>query len=253
MTTSPRIVDTILAKLSEDVSRNLLRLARAETYPNDRYAQQVAASAKEALAALKPIVATYESAYEGWNRYFVVTSSAGGHIHRGMNCSTCLPATTYGWLPELSGCDEGEMIAEYGTAACTVCFPDAPAHPEYKKAEAKDKAEEEAKKNAECPGSRLSPDDWNGRSRYAKCPHCDDVPAITRNGKLRAHKRLRYVEVPCTRSGKKVTKNDWVFDPNSTKSRNGLDTLSCGCGSYPNVIDGVIEAHSREKKKEVRG
>lgn len=61
----------------------------------------------------------------GWKRYFVVRN-VGGHIHRGMDCTTCFDTTSFGWLPELSDCDEAEMVATYGEMACTVCFPDAP-------------------------------------------------------------------------------------------------------------------------------
>lgn len=60
-----------------------------------------------------------------WNRYFIVKNN-NGHVHRGMNCTTCYLTTQYGWLIELADCDEAEMVAEYGELACTVCFPDAP-------------------------------------------------------------------------------------------------------------------------------
>lgn len=88
-----------------------------------------------------------------WNRYFIVL---GGHVHRGMSCSTCHPTTKYGWLPELSGCDESEMVREYGETACTVCFPDAPSmwkamgSPKGKLAREQDaaRAEREAKRAA---------------------------------------------------------------------------------------------------------
>jgi hypothetical protein len=61
----------------------------------------------------------------GWSRYFLVTNT-GGHVHRGMNCSTCFQTTEYAWLVDLADCDEAAMVAEYGEMACTVCFPDAP-------------------------------------------------------------------------------------------------------------------------------
>lgn len=61
-----------------------------------------------------------------WSRFFLVTSSAGGHIHRDMSCSTCHPSTRYGWLPELSGLTEADAVAAQGPRLCSVCFPTAP-------------------------------------------------------------------------------------------------------------------------------
>lgn len=60
-----------------------------------------------------------------WNRFFLVTSSAG-HIHSGMNCSTCRPTTEFAWLPTVSGLTEVEAVAEHGPTLCSVCFPSAP-------------------------------------------------------------------------------------------------------------------------------
>ncbi len=60
-----------------------------------------------------------------WSRFFLVTSSAG-HIHKDMECSTCRPRTTYGWLPQLSGKTEAEAVADQGPMLCSVCFPTAP-------------------------------------------------------------------------------------------------------------------------------
>lgn len=79
-----------------------------------------------------------------WNRYFLVTN-AGGHVHRDMSCSTCFPTTEYAWLPELSGCDEAEMITEFGEKACTVCFPGAPASPAYHAPGRRDRAAQEVR------------------------------------------------------------------------------------------------------------
>lgn len=60
-----------------------------------------------------------------WNRFFLVTSSAG-HVHSSMHCHTCKPTTTYGWLPQLSGKSEEEAVEQLGTVLCSVCFPSAP-------------------------------------------------------------------------------------------------------------------------------
>lgn len=64
--------------------------------------------------------------YTGWSRFFLVTSSAGGHIHSSMDCSTCRISTEYGWLPTLSGLTEEAAVAAHGAILCTVCYPSAP-------------------------------------------------------------------------------------------------------------------------------
>lgn len=82
------------------------------------------AKIEAARNAARPYEAEY-AARGGWLRYFIVNNT-GGHVHRGMNCSTCFDTTQFGWLPSLSDCVESEMVAEYGEMACTICFPDAP-------------------------------------------------------------------------------------------------------------------------------
>lgn len=74
---------------------------------------------------LREEIVRMDRAYTGWSRFFLVTSSAG-HIHSSMNCSSCRPTTTYGWLPQLSGKDEAAAVADCGPTLCTVCFPSAP-------------------------------------------------------------------------------------------------------------------------------
>jgi hypothetical protein len=66
------------------------------------------------------------SQYDGWSRFYLVTSSANGHIHRDTHCSTCRWGTEYAWLPELSGLTEADAVAEYGEILCSVCYPSAP-------------------------------------------------------------------------------------------------------------------------------
>ena len=61
-----------------------------------------------------------------WNRAFLVINS-NGHVHNGMDCSTCFPTTRYEWLVHYSAADEGEIVADAGEMACTVCYPSAPA------------------------------------------------------------------------------------------------------------------------------
>lgn len=84
------------------------------------------------LEALKAEARPYEVEYASrpWNRYFLVAND-NGHVHRGMNCSTCFVTTEYRWLIDLADCDEDAMIEEWGERACTVCFPSAPVNPFY--------------------------------------------------------------------------------------------------------------------------
>jgi hypothetical protein len=136
-TMTPVEVDTVLADLWDRMYRQMDILARTKGYLKltknarlaDEYGAQIA-KADAALAALKVEARPYEAEYQtrGWLRYFLVTNG-NGHVHRGRDCSTCYPSTRYGWLTTLSGCDEAAMVAEYGTDACTVCFPGAPALP----------------------------------------------------------------------------------------------------------------------------
>lgn len=61
-----------------------------------------------------------------WTRAFLVINS-NGHVHNGMDCSTCFPTTRYEWLTYYSAADEDEIVAAAGEQACTVCYPSAPA------------------------------------------------------------------------------------------------------------------------------
>ena len=80
------------------------------------------------LNAIKIEERPLETEYERtrWSRFFMVTSSAGGHIHSDMSCSTCYPTTQYGWLPELSGLTERDAVDAEGPLLCSVCYPSAP-------------------------------------------------------------------------------------------------------------------------------
>jgi hypothetical protein len=95
---------------------------------HDEYADRTVERYNEgrrAVRAAHDAVVAHERAYTGWNRYFLVTSSAG-HVHRSMNCSTCNPRTTYAPVVALSGRTDADAVATLGETLCTVCFPDAP-------------------------------------------------------------------------------------------------------------------------------
>jgi hypothetical protein len=76
-----------------------------------------------ARAAAEPLEAIY--AEYRWSRFFIVNNT-NGHVHSSMHCTTCFVTTAFGWLPELSGGTEEDMVEQFGETACTVCFPSAP-------------------------------------------------------------------------------------------------------------------------------
>jgi hypothetical protein len=86
----------------------------------------IAAEAK-VFAECRATEAPYEAAYTArrWSRFYHVTNT-NGHVHSSRGCSTCFPTTQYGWLTQLSGSTEAELIAVMGDTACTVCYPTAP-------------------------------------------------------------------------------------------------------------------------------
>ena len=131
---------------------------------------------------LKAEVAPFHAEYRRrpWLRYFLVRQ-ANGHVHREMNCTTCYYDTEYGWLTDLSDCDEAAMVKQYGEKACTVCFPNAPVNPDYIRSVEAGKA----KADSTCRGGNYS---YYGR-RYAKCQECGAGASVTPNGALRAHPR----------------------------------------------------------------
>jgi len=154
MIKTPVEIDTQLAELWNERQRIQTNLAsavewflkdkaeferRAETVPTpDAYIETsqgerdaaTIAKYRQQLADIAELEAPLLVAYTGWNRYFLV-SNTNGHVHRGMDCTTCYATTQYRWLVELADCDEAKMVAEWGEVACTVCFPDAPTFKGY--------------------------------------------------------------------------------------------------------------------------
>lgn len=107
--------------------------AEPVTYKN-REAERAIESlgrARKALAAVraeaKPLNEEF-SRRGGWTRAFLA-KSANGHVHNGMDCSTCNKmgkSTSFGWFPEYSGRPESEIVEDAGERACTTCYPTAP-------------------------------------------------------------------------------------------------------------------------------
>lgn len=116
----------------------------------------------------------------GWSRFFLVTSSAGGHIHSSRSCHTCRDTTEYGWLPQLSGQTEEAAVAEHGAILCTACYPTAPVEWTRGKPPAPDT----------CPGSNQQHAGElrrHGQSTYGACPVCGDIQLVGYSG-VRKHK-----------------------------------------------------------------
>lgn len=150
------------------------------------------------LAELAEFAAPYEAEFKrrgGWLRYFLVTNG-NGHVHRGMDCSTCFATTEFAWLIDLADCDEDKMVEEYGEMACTVCFPDAPVHPAWAQSVAEREAAEAKKAASRCAGSGTivsQGDDVDGSMRlyrpWARCPVCGEGVSVTSTYKFRSHKK----------------------------------------------------------------
>ena len=158
------------------------REARIETLEKENEGHREAIAVETASAS--PFQAIYNE--KRWNRYFLVM---GGHVHRGMRCSSCYPTTQYSWLISLADCDETAMVEEYGERACTVCFPNAPTMPAFLRSVANREAEEEAKADAKCPGSGKYVRRSEDRRFY--CPDCHIWIRPTRNQNVRTHDKPR--------------------------------------------------------------
>lgn len=134
-TMTPAEIDTVLAENWGQQARLTAQINHDRPLTDPKFGMRTVVQASDriaentvALRKLQDAARPFETEFTvrgGWHRYFVVRN-AGGHVHRSMHCNTCYPTTTFGWLPELSDCDEAAMVAQYGEMACTVCFPDAP-------------------------------------------------------------------------------------------------------------------------------
>lgn len=119
----------------------------------------------------------------GWKRYYVVPK---GHVHREMTCSTCHPTTVFGWLTELSACDEIAMVEVHGDLACAVCFPEVQTHPAFIASTVARKTREKQLERAQCSMSGQPIVGPLNRMGF-RCPTCGLVVASTRSGSYRQH------------------------------------------------------------------
>ena len=142
-TATPIEIDTALAEIYGRLHPATARLEiakkdlrRAETSAHRSYGQRdierlagYVARARAAVIAIGGEAEPLEAEFDrrgGWTRAFKVINN-GGHIHRSQHCATCFPTTWFGWLPQVSGMDEAEIVELAGMEACSVCYPSAPA------------------------------------------------------------------------------------------------------------------------------
>lgn len=165
------------------------RVAATSTPEQLRPAAEALAKARARIEEIRATIKPFDAEFVrrgGWKRYFLVTK---GHVHRERNCHTCRWNTVYGWLPELSDCDETEMVKVHGDLACAECFPQVLKHPAFIASAKLRKAREDALRDAQCDMSGRSvgklPRTPNGRR--AKCSGCGAIVPITKYGCFRQH------------------------------------------------------------------
>ena len=140
---TPIEIDTELAEIYGRLQPALVRLESArEDYRRARsgstryhYTEhdievraEYVARAQEVVIAIRAEADPFEAEYDrrgGWTRAFKVINN-GGHIHRSRACTTCFPTTWFGWLPQVSGLPEAQIVGLAGVEACSVCYPSAP-------------------------------------------------------------------------------------------------------------------------------
>lgn len=194
-TMTPREIDLLWAQAEETLSP--LRRALAETrksiakyrnwgrgtvpgYLTTRQEQQ-AEALREASMILEPFRAEW-GRRGGWRRFELCM---GGHVHRqSPRCHTLHPTSATTILAELTDLTEREVVERMGYAACTHCFPWAPAVPAFQAGERAAKEAEAAKNANRCPKSGAYAN--AGRSRYVSC-ECGATVSVTRTGMVRAH------------------------------------------------------------------
>lgn len=159
---SPKAIDTAIAELNAqalklqcDQERVRVAIAHKIRVGNNNGAKTTTTTKAlearliemlERHSATSRAVVALDKVYRlfGWTRYYLVPD---GHIHGTQFCSTFDRgefATDVRWLPQESGRTAEDMINEYTTAMCTVCFPDAPAAPAYTEAIRKTEADKQA-------------------------------------------------------------------------------------------------------------
>lgn len=252
---TPQQVDTALAEIYKRASAKRYEIAIQRSYLADekrrtdraywlyREADQPAiqkriAKYEAAIAALRAEVAEimretlpFDAEYDRrpWTRAWIVTSS-DGHVHNTMDCSTCNKVyrkrdgsysdpTEFGWLPQVSGLDEAEIVSLAGEAACTVCYPSAPVETlglpnlldtAERKAEKDARQAEKAEKTAARIAKGVTPDGTTLVVTWER-------PSTRRATRVRPDGLTESFEEPCMRRSSKEIKTEraaelWVVE-----------------------------------------
>ncbi|MET7363192.1 hypothetical protein ABZS76_32810 [Streptomyces sp. NPDC005562] len=136
----------------------------------------------------------------GWQRFFEVTSSNDGHIHKTntrYGCPSFRDSTTFGGHPELSGFTQADAVKALGPTLCSHCFPGAPT--EWRQNPEDVKALAEAGKWCDGGGAMAKMDARTARraSRYVTCHVCGKRGVnVTSAGRLRKHEPEPGTEKP---------------------------------------------------------
>jgi hypothetical protein len=191
---SPTEMDDLFVSAwhKESSTFNIALHYKQEVEKGHTYYEKAAAEAETAYREARAEVRKLDGEWArrgGWSRYWLVVNH-DGHVHRDTNCSTTYPTTQWALPTNLSGMTEEEMIASVGMTACTVCFPEAPVHPEFIRTLAESEEEKAAKLAAQCSGSgEYAQNVSRAYSPYATCHVCGKRGvSVTRGGKLRGHK-----------------------------------------------------------------
>lgn len=155
---------------TDAVNKVIAACAASTSYVVNRMADNLVARRDQYIAAREAFEQA-ETRYEGWRRYVLVP---GGHIHNGPYCHSLNPSTQRQWLPELSGLDVNDAVAQYGEILCSHCFPDAPVAWTLKK-----QGQSDATDDNVCPGSGTGDtvEGTQNRHGYAVCQHCNEMVA----------------------------------------------------------------------------
>lgn len=189
--------------------------------------QQKRAGAEARLRELEEVIAKADAVYDGapWTRYYLV---ADGKVHGTMRCSTCnngRAATAFTWLTDDSGRTASAMIGEYGSAMCTVCFPNAPLDHRFGELGARNRAAQDEKDAARCEREAKA------AAKGAATPKGDDGNPL----------RLRDGSTPATERGARMALADRLGNVHWYRLCNDHHGRP---GGHPQELEWLADAHA---------
>lgn len=241
----------------------------------DRLDAKIAAL-HDQIAALKAECKPFDAEYDRrpWTRAWIVTSSEG-HVHNTMDCSTCnkqrqkrdgtwSAPTAFGWLPEVSGMDESEIVALAGEKACTVCYPTAPAEvlnnpcrldtAERKAQKAAAQAEKDAK-TAERIAKGVTPDGrplvvtWSYEDTKVNYSTGERTPYIARESKEMKTERAAELFLVETLAAIAKGKPVGYWYAGREQADQVLAALAWKRGTTPEAVEASLAAKVEKKRK----